>query len=125
MLCLDERSSDGEAPSLSVDDDVSEDEERVVRCAVCDRVIARQANRIVRDGRHIHVFTNPHGFTFQIACFDDAPGAASTGEASSEWSWFAGTRWRIALCRGCHGHLGWSFEHDETLFWGFITAKLA
>ena len=73
----------------------------------------------------MHVFTNPHGYVFQIATFSEAPGAAATGPPSDEWAWFAGTVWRAAACRGCMTHLGWSFERGAAMFWGLITARLA
>ena len=125
LLLLDESGSASEADlDLDVDLDDEPEDERVLRCTSCDHPITRAANRIARDGRHIHVFTNPHGYTFQIACFDDAPGAAALGAPSDEWAWFAGFSWRMAACRGCSEHLGWSFENADTLFWGLITAKV-
>jgi len=106
----------------NVDED--EDSERELRCVACDHAITKPAFRLSEGGRHIHVFTNPHGYTFQIGCFSEAPGAGATGPPSDEWAWFPGTVWRAAACRGCLAHIGWSFERGEALFWGLITAKL-
>jgi hypothetical protein len=46
------------------------------------------------------------------------------GEPSSEWSWFPGMRWRLALCGTCDSQLGWHFEGQAPPFWGLILDRL-
>lgn len=41
------------------------------------------------------------------------------------WTWFPGRAWRIALCRGCGVHLGWSFEKEAMPpFFGLVKDRL-
>lgn len=75
------------------------------------------------DGRHQHLFFNPAGIAFEIRCFAAAPGTICHGAPSAEFTWFAGYRWRIALCAHCHAHLGWRFT-GEGLFYGLIASQL-
>ena len=86
--------------------------------------ITRRSEACERDGKHEHVFTNPHGFVFRIACFEHAHGAIASGTPSDEWSWFAGMTWRMALCGECGGHLGWLFDGGGDRFFGLITARI-
>ncbi len=124
MRCLDR--SDRAAPVVVPAQTSDEDEraERVVRCVECDHPVAHDRDRVEVDGRHDHVFTNPHGYTFHIACFGDAFGATEAGEPSAEWAWFVGTEWRLAVCGGCFAHLGWSFRGDTRQFWGFVVQRI-
>lgn len=101
-----------------------EEVERVIRCAECGGVLTRPKHRIAVGGRHDHVFTNPHGYVFHIACFREAEGAAGVGEESDEWAWFPGHVWQTAMCRGCMTHIGWAFRQGASEFWGLIAAKL-
>lgn len=48
----------------------------------------------VANGAHGHVVFNPAGRLFRVACFHDAPGIQTVGEASGEFSWFKGYAWR-------------------------------
>lgn len=106
----------------SVDD--IEEPERVIRCAECGHVLTKSEHRFTMNGRHEHVFTNPHGYVFHISCFRTAPGAGAVGGESDEWAWFSGWNWQTAICRGCLTHIGWRFLQGEDEFWGLIAAKL-
>ncbi|MBS2016892.1 MAG: hypothetical protein JST00_28660 [Deltaproteobacteria bacterium] len=99
--------------------------ERWVRCAACAARIAPERARMEAAGAHEHEFMNPAGLRFVVACFAEAPGCVGEGEASTVWSWFPGRAWRVALCKTCGAHLGWSFEVRGTAtFYGLIAAKL-
>lgn len=74
-------------------------------------------------GGHEHVFTNPHGYRFRIACYGRAPGCRGEGEWTAEHTWFAGCRWRYALCRACGLHLGWEYGGAANFF-GLIRNRL-
>lgn len=113
----------GVPPEANDEDDVSEDEVRVIICDACEHTITTEAARIAKDGRHDHVFTNPHGYTFHIACFGSAPGVVEVGPASSEWAWFAGHVWQTVVCGGCTTHLGWRFAR-EGAFYGLILSRI-
>jgi len=96
---------------------------RRLLCAGCRAPITDQAEAIEVAGAHHHRQTNPAGLTFDLACFARAPGCAETGPATAEHSWFPGYRWRIAVCRGCGGHLGWGFRGPDHFF-GLIRPRL-
>ena len=93
-------------------------------CAHCRLAITRQDARIGVSGQHAHRFTNPHGFTFEIECFGSAPGCTGVGAATSDYTWFAGYAWRVALCARCKSHLGWIYSAAADRFYGLIRARL-
>ena len=94
-------------------------------CIHCGNAITREDQRIPVQGKHQHVFSNPHGIIFRIGCFATAPGCGQVGTATEEWTWFPGYAWQIALCLGCGSHLGWHYRHrDGNLFYGLILRHL-
>jgi len=111
--------------SDSRDSFLEEEEERRLVCRDCGNRVTRENWRIAVSGQHVHVFFNPHGLVFEIGCFDQAPGAAAMGPPSTEFTWFAGSAWRVAVCRACLNHLGWRFEGECGAFFGLILSCLA
>jgi hypothetical protein len=81
-----------------------------VACAACRALVAYSHARLSVNGAHSHSFINPAGLIFRVSCFAAAPGVVSVGEASDDFTWFAGFAWRVALCRACGEHLGWSYH---------------
>ncbi|MBN2141289.1 MAG: cereblon family protein [Desulfovibrionaceae bacterium] len=93
-------------------------------CRAC-RFQVTWANAGIRvNGRHSHVFFNPYGLVFTVACFSTAPGCGLTGRPSSEFAWFPGYSWQIAVCGRCQSHLGWRFLSGNHGFWGLIPGTL-
>lgn len=92
-------------------------------CIDCGTPVTTAAEAVEMAGAHHHRCTNPAGVTFDIGCFRSAPGCMQTGPETAEHSWFPGHRWRLALCRGCGGHLGWGF-HGPDRFFGLIRSRL-
>ncbi|EKO38261.1 MAG: hypothetical protein B193_3037 [Solidesulfovibrio magneticus str. Maddingley MBC34] len=81
--------------------------------------------RVAVTGSHRHVFANPHGHVFEIGCFAAAPGCAAVGLLTSDFSWFPGTIWQIAVCVACGLHLGWRYvQGDGGAFFGLILDRL-
>ena len=78
---------------------------------------------IDHNGNHVHQGTNPAGYSFRFACYQEAPGCAAAGLASYEHSWCTAYSWQIAICKACGEHLGWLFS-GETRFYGLIIDKL-
>ena len=111
-----------ERPGGSVAEDEASDHERALLCARCRNAITDLDAKIEMSGAHEHVFCNPHGHVFRIGCFAEAPGAASSGAAEAFFSWFPGYDWRVAVCRRCLAHLGWSFGNEA--FWGLVLDAL-
>ena len=101
--------------AVGVDEELEEGGEKVkILCQTCRFELTTAASRITALGAHRHVKVNPHGHVYHIACFHPVPGILPTGVPSGEFSWFSGCRWQIALCAGCHVHLGWAFSGDAS-----------
>lgn len=93
-------------------------------CRGCGGRITETAERIERAGNHRHCCTNPHGQRFEIGCFAAAGGCACHGAPTSEFTWFPGYTWRIALCAACGRHLGWHYQGNVPSFFGLILDRL-
>jgi len=92
-------------------------------CAKCHATVTRQCFAIHRRGAHQHTVFNPAGHVFTVQCFIHAPGAGMLGWPSTQFSWFPGLAWRVALCVECGTHIGWEFSGPETFF-GLIKPAL-
>jgi len=114
-------------PVKSTREEASREEwlEQWLVCAQFGVGITRPTNRISIDGGHKHTFANPHGVVFEIGCFAQALGCLAVGEATGDFTWFRGYRWRIAICARCSSHLGWRFESGSGhTFFGLILDRL-
>lgn len=101
------------------------DPERWYLCRGCLNRIARPKDERTVQGRHIHLFANPSGIVYEFRCFAQAAGCVLIGSESSEFTWFVGHRWRIAVCGACRVHLGWKFtEGLNPGFFGLICDRL-
>lgn len=112
----------GAAPTPDVA--AHESARRALLCTACGHEVTHTEAAFSVAGSHAHTFMNPSGFVFEIACYREAPGATPAGSPSSEWSWFPAHAWRIALCRACRAHLGWTFQAEGPLFYGLIRDRL-
>lgn len=100
--------------------------DRNLRCRACGHGITRSQDRIDVNGAQVHSFTNPAGIRFRIGCFREAQGGREIGEATGEYTWFPGYRWRIMLCGRCGSHLGWGFHSDGgDRFCGLVLDRLS
>ena len=118
---------DGYGMDLILEDDDAdsrEDEAPGILCSECRNLVTMPDFRIIVNDSHTHVFANPSGLVFEIGCFKEAGGVICSPDSSSEFSWFPGCRWRIAVCRLCAQHLGWYFFSDSLCFHGLILDKL-
>lgn len=107
------------------DDETEEETGEAIVCRQCLRTITFPRERSTVNGAHTHTFANPEGIVFEIACYGKADGCGYVGAASSEFTWFPGYVWRIAVCGYCHVHLGWRFSAaDSHFFHGLITSRL-
>ena len=101
------------------------DREPVIRCRQCLQEITRASARIIREGAHRHILTNPHGHVFEIGCFRSVMGCGYLGPPSTEFAWFAGYSWRVVYCGTCSTHLGWVFEiSGQANFYGLILKQI-
>ena len=113
------------APGVrTVEDEAAPGRGRKLVCRRCHATITDEGQRVSVEGQHVHTRLNPAGINFCFGCFAAAPGCALQGAASSEFSWFEGCRWRIALCAECGAHLGWVFDGARH-FYALILSRLA
>jgi hypothetical protein len=111
-------------PGPGEQDEEESEKYPVLLCRACGHVITSDDQRVQVAGSHQHTFFNPVGIVYELGCFANAVGCHAQGEASSEFAWFSGYLWRIALCARCGSHLGWRFESAETRFYGLILSML-
>lgn len=110
-----------ETPETSLADT----DERRLLCAACRHVITRPSERAEVQGGHRHTFANPHGLFFEIGCFRNAPGCANVGPLTTEFTWFRGYAWKVAVCGRCATHLGWKFASGSGgIFHGLVLDRL-
>lgn len=106
-------------------DETDERQHDYLRCAQCATVICRLHNAIEVHGSHQHHCTNPHGYQFEVGCYNEALGCDIGGDRQRADSWFAGYEWRYASCSDCQQHLGWYFDRAEHYFYGLIIDRIA
>jgi hypothetical protein len=115
----------GHHPSTAPTDEPEERHLGAIVCRQCLHVITFSTEHRIINGAHLHTFANPEGIIFEIGCYHDAKGCGYIGPASSEFTWFNGYVWRIAVCGYCLVHLGWRFTGaDGHFFHGLITSRL-
>lgn len=99
-------------------------EEQPLLCKVCSAAITQKKETVSKNGLHEHVFFNPAGVTFEVRCFQRAPGCFIQGDPRTEFTWFHGYSWQYALCSSCLTHLGWRFNSNQDSFFGLIATRL-
>jgi hypothetical protein len=114
-----------DAPVVKEKTSLRNKEKKAVFCRGCSHQITHAQKVFSVNGSQTHTFFNPAGIVFEIICFTEAPGCVLQGEASSEFAWFPGHTWRLAICGSCFTHLGWFFEFGDSSFYGLIVKKLA
>ena len=93
-------------------------------CVQCQHRITEHAAGLELAGGHVHIFTNPGGFTYEVALYEYAD-CIMHGPATIDYSWFAGYAWQLALCANCHEHLGWRYRKTGSpAFYGLIRDRL-
>ena len=97
--------------------------EKRLLCMHCRQFITHESDSVVINGQHIHTCMNPGGYEYTFGCYLQAPGCLAVGGATFDHTWFANYNWRIAICSGCHEHMGWLFSNEEHFF-ALIQEKL-
>ncbi len=93
-------------------------------CRHCGKQITSAAFAIEVNGAHHHTFFNPAGIVYEIRCFSKAKGCLQHGPPSSEFAWFTGYTWQVAICAFCTVHLGWYFSSADSGFYGLIARNI-
>lgn len=117
-----------DAPLTTTSSSTDEKLERAVRCARCGHVLTSERERLEVSGRHAHTFMNPSGIIYDVVCYRSVDGATVEGLPEKETSWFPGTAWLYAHCRGCGAQVGWSYvwleEHEPQRFFGLMADSI-
>ena len=95
-----------------------------VLCRNCHGYVAEINDRIRINDSDYHIFRNPMGLFFRVICFSRADGVLPVTEYTYENTWFSNYSWSIALCLGCHTHLGWHYRSENSVFYGLIADRL-
>ncbi|XP_032522838.2 protein cereblon-like isoform X3 [Danaus plexippus] len=83
----------------------------VLCCASCATVVARREDIFAMSSEGVHAnYSNPGGYMHDIVTVSRASNTAPGGAPSSEFSWFPGYSWTVALCSSCTSHVGWRFD---------------
>jgi hypothetical protein len=98
--------------------------DRRILCRRCASGIAKDKDRVVRNGSHRHLLMNKGNYVFDVACFADAPGCRFHGSPTFDFTWFPGFAWSYADCRACGAHLGWRYDGTGPSFVGLIMDRL-
>ena len=117
------------APDAEIEQETEASLGNEIFCVACGHVVTSTKWQANRGDNHEHVFFNPAGMVFRVVCFSEAPGVASHGMPSDEFTWFKGYDWQAVTCLGCNDHLGWQFTGTasggaDDVFFGLIKPKL-
>lgn len=125
LFCL-KNPADPSQPHGSTSEDLAEIEEEddSILCRSCGSALTSTKFKISVNESHTHVFANPAGFVFEIACFSNASGCGSASIPSDDFSWFRGYRWMVSVCKLCLNHNGWIFESKNHFFYGLILDQI-
>ncbi|ACN15546.1 hypothetical protein HRM2_24520 [Desulforapulum autotrophicum HRM2] len=125
VLCFRDNQIDQGVVHLALDKNKPQAASReAVLCSFCYNAVTDTDNCIAVNGSHAHIFANPHGYVYEIACYKRADGCVALPVPSVEFSWFKGYYWQVAICKTCSSHLGWFFQSNESSFFGLIQKYL-
>jgi len=98
---------------------------RVLVCKSCRSKITRRDLGMEINGKHRHVFFNPHGYVFELGSFASARNVIPTGPKTDEFTWFPGFAWQVVACTGCATQMGWRYTSGtKGGFFGLILINL-
>ena len=98
---------------------------RVLRCRACGLEVADADDAGgVDDGPARRTFFNPAGLVFDVLLLRAARNLVLLGPPSTEFTWFPGRPWQVALCGGCGRQLGWRWS-GGVAFFGLLWPELA
>lgn len=85
-------------------------------CSACKNVICHKSDVFLMSCSGPQCsFVNSSGYNHDTLTVRKARGLIQErGRWSSEFTWFPGYAWRIALCDNCSRHIGWSYKSIES-----------
>ncbi|EAT43511.1 AAEL005058-PA [Aedes aegypti] len=81
-------------------------------CKKCNRRIANYADMFAMSKHGVSgSYCNPSGFVHEtLTVYRVVPQSTrTTTKPSTDFSWFPGYSWQIAVCNACSNHIGWKF----------------
>ncbi|XP_058449634.1 protein cereblon-like [Malaya genurostris] len=81
-------------------------------CKKCDRQIASYADMFAMSKQGVSIsYCNSSGFVHEtLTVYRTVQKTTrTTSKPSTEFSWFPGYSWQIAICNACNNHIGWKF----------------
>lgn len=120
---FDPNGTGGARSDTDLDDATEQKLRQPIRCRKCEQELSdTDALFLIDSDRLTRVFANPHGYLHEIVTVRSARGLTVVGPATTEFTWFAGYAWEIAMCDLCGSHIGWAFnatcDQSPELFWG-------
>ena len=104
---------------------IFQEQKKAIFCTGCQNLITYPEYKIAVNGKHEHVFFNPHGIVFEVGCFSYASGCLPVGSPTLEFTWFEGYAWKIVICSSCFAHMGWQYLSEAgTGFLGLILSHI-
>ena len=106
-------------------------DDKIFVCCNCDSFIGRQSNMfpMSKEGPQ-GTYCNPAGIIHDTVTLYQAQGLSlSRHPPSTEYTWFPGYAWTIAMCVNCGTHMGWKFTAVQSTlkpksFWGLMRKSL-
>ncbi len=124
MHCKGLEDHGGESKVMNTPEESTGHGGRKLVCKTCRTVITRPDLGMEVDGKHRHVFFNPHGYVFELGCFASARNVIPTGPKTEEFTWFPEYAWQFVACAGCQAQLGWRYTGNKGGFYGLILKSL-
>ena len=100
--------------------------DRGIFCARCATRVSHPDAVFRMDPRGpVAAFANPAGFLRRIVTVRVAESLTFAGDPTTNFTWFPGYAWTVALCATCGGHLGWRYDAvsgaTPLRFYGLVT----
>ncbi|XP_011062316.1 PREDICTED: protein cereblon isoform X1 [Acromyrmex echinatior] len=106
-------------------------EDKIYVCVNCESFIGRQSHMFPMNKEGPQgTYVNPGGVIHETITFYHVQGVVlNNSDPSTEYSWFPGYAWTIAICKGCRHHVGWKFTAVQSNlrpkeFWGLTRRSL-
>ncbi len=105
------------------------DEKRPILCRRCRQEVSdRSLLFSMGDAGVRRVFSNPYGLLLEIVTVLDARGLTLVSLPTTEFTWFPGYAWEVAMCSTCGVQLGWRFlavaASEPERFFGLLTSAI-
>uniref|UniRef100_A0A0A9YEK0 Protein cereblon n=1 Tax=Lygus hesperus TaxID=30085 RepID=A0A0A9YEK0_LYGHE len=97
-------------------------------CHTCDNLIGYQKDFFAMSVEGAQsTYVNPGGYVHDTITLSTATNLIIISNPSTEYSWFPGYAWEIAVCCHCQKHIGWKFTSKKLVpktFWGLSRQSL-